>query len=1044
MLIAILLLTFCGHHVLGEYDNPLPSFPKKLTPSASFHARSTMRFVGTTISSEEYVDMDNGRSRWDTAGNGITVMSYASDDTDQIRMFRVKSGDIDCSVLGVGNNPNVDDLNFFLVDYDVALKPKTLMGPTAVWRKAMSIASDKSATVYYRNTKVIRGITCDEWSVELNRGGFKGFITLYFQNPNWKKFEKIDITIPVALKIEGTKTMNGVTNAMTIDIDYHLFEPYPESWRQMIPIQGIGCLGVKNPRGFVFPGRQPGGVSSNFHTQLEVLQTYPDKSNLYQFELFVDLDGDVARFDYTAVNKKKYKNIQDLERAIEFKIDADGKCIVQHMNPFTGNFEQAAQFSMQRFAQRIVWYEGDFYYLGAAYERGVLCEIWEQVHIGRENIRKISTEFNGFLTMQLDKLVFTYYFHDQQSGSTPRYVLMAIKLRGYMLRPRGDTFREILNTDFTYFNFHKLYDDETFNDVFGVSECYVDDQLKKYIELYVETSGVADERLSKNVHKLVHDTMFAFANTAKIGVLRIPKVDVDYNSKGFVATVQVVEKMSALLSFQQLTSDGSSRVIMDDKKVVAKDIDDCAQKAMENKKVQVFLYCGTECYISERLPIDRKNIIDQKQCDLFFKNKPLGRTVDPSTEPDLQGVENAIREAIKNKELLIKVSGVVDDSGKNVTSYYTVKDMVVATPPIKQANEGKAFRLSIGQRKIRNTSETTVTGNSDFIDSLAECHQACRDEESISCLSFSVCHDQDTDTIECVMSSEMLTSKTDAKILADTTKESDSCAIYTRDYLQLFDKYSGQLSLLKTDDRSNNSLANTAENCAIKCTYHDEFNCQSFRYCPDTKRCLIQTDNFLESQETTNVDSTITKISREEMCDYYTLKHVQNFYETGTDLVDEKYALMSEVYTTVEACAATCFNEPRCESFGFCPRTADESPKCTLTTASALDPNVDTTSQPLCRNYEKNYENKIRNIGNGGDIATSGLSGSGLFWLLALLFLLGASMGASGYVAWGYFHEPKKGGSDAEANGSASFFGRNEKEPDNNSENSNHIDNPDL
>ncbi|KAI1304979.1 hypothetical protein HDE_01728 [Halotydeus destructor] len=1025
-LITVLVFIACNYLVSGDYDKPVPPFPK-LTDSPSFHSRSVVRNGAKTTYNEEYVDLKNGRSRWDIAENGREIMDFVSDETDQVRSFRTQTDNTDCVVRDIDTTADESGIDFSLSDYDKDSKPKTLVGPTAIWRKVVRLATEKRAEVYYKDTEVVRGITCDKWSIALSKDDFEGFVTLYFANPNWKKFENINITIPVTMLIEGKKTKNKVARRVEIKIDYNIFEPYPESWRQVIPIQGVGCKKVKNPPGFVFPGQQPDGASRSFHASLEIIRA----TNVYSYEFFQDLDSNVARFEYVTAVKKKIKLIQDLERAVLFDIDSDGKCDVSHLDSMIA-YSEAEAYSMQRLAQRILQYVGDFYYLGAADERGVLCVIWEQVYDDPAAISQLTKEFDGLLPKTLNKLVLSYYFHDQQSESSPKYILMAVKARGYKSRPRKNMrpkyYTEEFSMDFEFFNLHNLYEEETFNDVFGVSECYIDPELKKSFELYVETD--VDDKLSKTLNQLMQESLFSFAKVAQIGALRIPKVDVDYNSKGFVLTVQVVEKLPASLSFHQVTSDGSARLTVADKKVEATDIDDCAQKAIDDDKAKIFLYCAGDCYVSSRLPTDKAAIVDNaKLCDLFYKDSPLGDTVDLSIENDLQAVEEALREAVKAKKL--RIGG------------YIVKDMAVATPAASQTNQGKDFRLSIGQHRIRNTSETSVTGDSDFIDSVADCYQLCRDEDSISCSSFSLCHNQETDAMECVMSSLALTSETSAKTLADTTESDDSCSIYVRDYLQIFDKYLGQVSLLTTDDKAITSSEKSTEICASKCTHHDDFDCQSFQYCPDTKQCSMRSDHFLQAVAVENFQNKVSNTSRDVMCDYYTLKHIQNFFESGTDLVDEKYALMSKIYTTVEACAATCANEPSCKSFGFCPRTADESPKCTLTTASALDPDIDTTSQPLCRNYEKKYDNKMRAIENAAD-STSGLSGSGLFWLFFLLFLLGVSMGASGYVAWGYFHAPKKDNSDAEANGSTSFFGHRDKDNDNNLENFDIINNPDL
>lgn len=131
------------------------------------------------------------------------------------------------------------DARFWLFDVDTDKGHQLIAGPAALWRKIvfmLEVNEPARETVKYAVDKAdIRGILCDKWTFTTTEWGGQLQVSLFFQSPDWKKFEKIDTPIPIRFTLKGSITSDAIDDKdkeIKIDqiFDFFLFEPYEVSW----------------------------------------------------------------------------------------------------------------------------------------------------------------------------------------------------------------------------------------------------------------------------------------------------------------------------------------------------------------------------------------------------------------------------------------------------------------------------------------------------------------------------------------------------------------------------------------------------------------------------------------------------------------------------------------------------------------------------------------------------------------------------------------------------------------------------------------------
>lgn len=95
--------------------------------------------------------------------------------------------------------------------------------------------------------------------------------------------------------------------------------------------------------------------------------------------MFFDGINKIARFDtYDSTKAGDLSYVQDLKTGVMFKIVKDEACEVTTMD-HTPFLKTDHAINTVRSVQEVLHMEGDFYYIGTTFVRGVLVEGWETV-----------------------------------------------------------------------------------------------------------------------------------------------------------------------------------------------------------------------------------------------------------------------------------------------------------------------------------------------------------------------------------------------------------------------------------------------------------------------------------------------------------------------------------------------------------------------------------------------------------------------------------------------------------------------------------------
>ena len=154
--------------------------------------------------------------------------------------------------------------------------------------------------------------------------------------------------------------------------------------------------------------------------------------------------------------------------------------------------------------------------------------------------------------------------------------------------------------------------------------------------------------------------------------------------------------------------------------------------------------------------------------------------------------------------------------------------------------------------------ETAKDVTSDKYNSLGDCYEACRDEMSLECQSFSFCRGNG-EAIRCILSSELIKPDASNETMVSNLDRDTSCTTWMRSYISRFEKIEGRVTLLPGGKQLETSAVSNELDCARQCTYEKDFQCQSFEYCSN-KRCILRKDHFVdktavkEQKLVTNVD----------------------------------------------------------------------------------------------------------------------------------------------------------------------------------------------
>ncbi|KAI1304910.1 hypothetical protein HDE_01731 [Halotydeus destructor] len=990
--LAIALATILASVLGADGDEPrIPRFPD-IDNTASFHTRATARTRQTfqkrsvrTIFYEEFHDLALKRGRVDfTTAESSTIGLY-DDATMQYVKYQTTNDDSACIVTDIKED-NADNLPWGESDVDKGEDVPLMIGPSAVWRKISRTIS--AADKYYNGTEEIRGILCDKFRVPLKFTDLDLQVVLYFTSASWKKFEKLDTPAPVRFLVDGT--VGGVS--ASYEVDYFLFEPFTETWKELEPVIGVGCEKRKNPKDKIFPGQDDEkGIPKQFAATIET--KVETETAIHRFELFVDYDNQIIRHDQHGGLEGVTKHIEDMRNGIAYIFVPGSTCKIGHV---TNDFTLSKDKGLKRVqtVREMLSLDGEYFYLGTALARGILCDVWERVITDYQEMRRwdLADQYFG-------KVVVTHFFSTpamlEVANLVPTIIqtlVTAYKAQGYY---DNRVYTKLYQRELNVFNFRPLYYGRTYDNTFNVRQCFFEPEDRLYLEMLVESKSDTADLLEAHTDHLKQAIVTTLSTTLGISPLRVGQVNIGLTEFGFTINLLMLGKPPASAAFAQETEGGaSSPTELDVGPYPAADEDECAEMALKAKAATGFLFCVDKCYTMTRSKYDTakpKPGGDKIKCNMYLRDLYDADQQKAWNEPALKDIQKTLTDLVKDKKLAFTLNKEIMGDEIAEATYY-VDNLQVAPDVMRRAAKRKFFQ-SISGSKVRADSETAAARPE--VETLGACYRNCVDDQSMDCQSFSFC--RTNSKVHCIISSEYLTA-TSAQENNQSYVESDSqCSVYAIPYVFRFARLDAMTALMPGGTAIESKLVNNVNDCAQQCTKSSTINCESFQFCRSGK-CVIHETHYYDAK----ADG---KIAIDDQCDFYSQNYLLEFTMVGSDLISEETHLELVNEISAENCAQRCSKRDDCISINYCPDNAKTPSVCYLSSKSVLDPGVEADSRLLCRHYVKTIDPPVRpkKVKAPEVESTSGFSGGSFLGLVLIMLLLGIGLGIGGFVGLNYY-----------------------------------------
>ncbi|KAI1299837.1 hypothetical protein HDE_03665 [Halotydeus destructor] len=954
-----------------------------------------------TVFMEEYHDLVNKRGRIDMSVQDTENIALYDDATLQYVVYQTSGNNSLCHVTNF-------DANFQQVlpwgDYDVDKKNNIplIVGPSAIWRNTAR-TSEVNTKQYYKGTETIRGITCDKWEVPLKSDNHEVVVKLYFISENWKKFEKVSTPVPVRFLVDGTVGKFE----FSYEVDYFLFEAYPETWRQFESIIGIGCEGRKSPEDKPFPAQdKTDGLLKQFAATIETKESSDLASQRYDW--YVDYVNMVFRSDAFDEDDGLTKRIQDMRTGVSYTFTPGSSCKIGHVSDdFTLNGANGGQ--RVETLQEILSMNGNFYYVGTSLARGIVCDVWERVITDVAEMEIFGVSAHD--TAGISKIVVSHFFTtariDVADNPNPKIVQTLINVYKHIASALGSqysVYNKISQQEVNFFNFRPLFYDRTYDNIFNVRQCFFDSADRLFLDMEVTGKSKLSISLAKHVDHLKQAIVATLASTLGISPLRVGQVGIQLSETSFMVNALLLGKPPVIAAFADMTETGSSSPTdLDKGPFHIVDENDCAVLAAKEKDNTGFLVCSDTCYTMTRaLSVRAKPITggDKMSCKLFYRDLDNAARQRAWKEPELKDIELTLKELVKSKKLAFTLSQ--ERLGDEVTDTTYIVDTVQVASNTQRRLETRRFVQTISGSKINSTGETVL--EKPEADTLGACYGNCADDVSIDCQSFSFC--RTNSKVHCVISSVRLTSESTKDSNQSYVEPDTQCSVYTVAYLNRFTKLDAKTARTPGGTMVDTELVNSVNDCAQQCTKSTSLNCQSFQFCT-SGHCFLHKEHYYDMTETEN------HLDLSDVCDFYSQNYLFDFTMTGSDLVTDDKPIAQLADIAVDSCAQRCAKRDDCASINYCPENSDGVSTCVLNTKSlAVEPGTKTEYRALCRNYDKKFDRSFKTKRSQTTETveeTSGYSGGTFFVLVLVMFFVGVGLGIGSYVGTSHYKTRRAG-----------------------------------
>ncbi|KAI1299842.1 hypothetical protein HDE_03663 [Halotydeus destructor] len=987
---AIFLVAIFASALGADGDKPaIPKFPD--SKQTSFHTRATARLTQAfrgkpmTIFFEEYHDVALKRGRVDFSTADSSTIGFYDDATMQFVRYQIIGDKSTCVVGDIKSQDDDESLPWGEMDVDKDENIPLMIGPSAILRK-VGRAVVGSMDNYYNGTEEVRGIMCNRFQVPMTVRGFEGKVVVYFMNKDWKKFEEMETPVPVRFIVEGLVKKVRVG----YEVDYFLFEPFTENWKELKPIIGIGCRNRKSPQDMIFPGQDNDkGIPKQFAATIDT--KVENEAAIHRMELFADYDNQIIRTDQHGGEEGVTKQIKDMRTGIAYTFVPGSSCKIGHV---TKDFTLSNSDGTKRVqtVQELLSLDGDYYYLGTALARGILCDVWERVIIGYTGRRRY-----GIPDIDMDKLVITHFFSKPQvvevANLSPTIVQTLVT--GYLSIGNRDAevYQKVYKRGISVFNFRPLYYGQTYDNTFNVRQCFFSPTERLYLEMLVETESETSDMLAAHTDHLKQTIVNTLSSVLGVSPLRVGQVNIGLTEFGFTINLLMLGKPPASTAFALETEDGASvPTELDKGPFPAVDEDACAEMALKEDAITGFLFCTDKCYTMTRARSKKAKPItggDKLKCTKYFKD--IKKSNKAWNEPDLKEIQATLIDLVNSTKLAFMLNKEILGDEIAEATYY-VSNIQVAPNVVRRMTKQKFFQ-SITGSKVRANSETAVARPE--VETLGACYRNCADDQSMGCQSFSFC--RTNAKVRCVITSQYLTA-TSAQENNQSYVEPDSqCSVYAIPYVFRFNRMEAMTARMPGGTTIESKLVNNVNDCAQQCSKAAAINCESFQFCRSGK-CIIHETHYYDAKAA-------GKIATDDQCDFYSQNYLLDFTMVGSDLVSEDTHLELVGDISAENCAQRCAKRDDCISINYCPENAKSSPVCYLSSKSALDPGVETESRLPCRHYVKTVDPPVRpKKAKAPEVeSTSGFSGGAFIGLVVIMLLLGVGLSIGGFVAFNYY-----------------------------------------
>ncbi|KAI1299836.1 hypothetical protein HDE_03664 [Halotydeus destructor] len=924
---------------LRGYERWLPKFPD-IDHVPSFHTKATVKLNGrpsSTMDYEEFHDVANKQGRVDASTADWGTIGLYDDETMQYVKFRRSGDNSQCKVENITGN---GDNSMFWSEID--LDPKNgialMIGPSSVWRKATRIPGATGTDTFYKGTETVRGIACDKWEVPFNGNDLNVTVVLFFPSNSWQRFGIVGARFPVRFFVQGTVKQTSID----YEVDYFLFEPYPETWRE--------------------------------------------------FTLYVDYENQVIRHDQHGGVRGMTSRIEDMRSGITFISVPGRSCAISHTAKdfIVGDADGIQRMKVIR---ELLALNGDYYYLGTGLIRGFMCDIWERVvtdYYERDNWKLSASPFS--------RITITHFFAKTDALKNEKQFLVKSLITGYNLRyvgPKSENFfhktyqREINLLNFRPLNFGPRYDD-----IFNVQQCFFDPADRLYVDMLIRTEPDSTQVLGEYLKQVIVSTM---QTKLAISPLRVGQVDIASSETGLLVRLLLLGKPPAIAAFGEWK--GADRTPLEDEPgpFPAVDVEACADLAVNSKYgFSGFKFSSGNCYVMNRhfYKHGAKPSSRDLNYKMYLRNEYGESSNKAWKELSLSAIEIRLKSWVLKKQLSFKLGG--DILGNNTTEENYIVDNIQVAPNVLKSQADSEFYESFAGKKLIPTNDSLVKAE---VQTLGACYSQCFEDESMDCQSFSFC--QTTSGVHCITSTDPLTSDSPKEDQELSIVPDPQCSVYSMPYVNRFNKLGAKTVRAPGGVFVKSKLVHNVNDCAQQCTKSTDSICESFQYC--SGKCFLHQEHHLDFA---NISSVLNEqcdfYSKKYLYGFTPMGNELIVEETPLDRFAEiSVDTCAQSCSRRDDCSSINYCPENAKAGSLCELNS----KSVLDSVEKVESRPLCRHYVKKYTYDKLIRpKKAIETKTKEKISTSGFTGGGFFGFVLMMFLIGIGLGVGSVIGNNYYH----------------------------------------